>query len=149
MPTGAPHKVRARARLLEAGAAAHTEGNVNHATNRSDSGMPGRQGSRFPQTRSLIAVVATALILGVAWWTLSFFGSAPGAGAAPPPEVVFANPLQRELDTRLGFLGQFSAVNEVELRAQVGGTLKEIHFKDGDVVQQGDLLSRSTRCPTR
>jgi membrane fusion protein, multidrug efflux system len=28
----------------------------------------------------------------------------------------------------------------VELRAQVGGTLTEIHFKDGDIVQKGDLL---------
>jgi RND family efflux transporter MFP subunit len=28
----------------------------------------------------------------------------------------------------------------VELRAQVGGTLTEIHFKDGDIVRKGDLL---------
>jgi len=46
----------------------------------------------------------------------------------------------RELDSRLGFLGQFSAVDYVELRAQVGGTLTEIHFKDGDIVHKGDLL---------
>jgi membrane fusion protein, multidrug efflux system len=45
-----------------------------------------------------------------------------------------------ELDTRLGFLGQFSAVDQVELRAQVGGTLTGIHFKDGDIVHRGDLL---------
>jgi len=46
----------------------------------------------------------------------------------------------RDVDSRLGFLGQFSAVEHVELRAQVGGTLTGIHFKDGDVVQKGDLL---------
>ncbi|WP_429260802.1 efflux RND transporter periplasmic adaptor subunit [Paraburkholderia sp. GAS334] len=45
-----------------------------------------------------------------------------------------------ELDTRLGFLGQFSAVDQVELRAQVGGTLTGIYFKDGDIVHKGDLL---------
>jgi RND family efflux transporter MFP subunit len=28
----------------------------------------------------------------------------------------------------------------VELRAQVGGTLTQIHFKDGDIVHKGDLL---------
>jgi RND family efflux transporter MFP subunit len=44
------------------------------------------------------------------------------------------------LDTQLGFLGQFSAVDRVELRAQVGGTLTEIRFKDGDIVHKGDLL---------
>jgi RND family efflux transporter MFP subunit len=51
-----------------------------------------------------------------------------------------SKPLVRELDSQLGFLGQFSAVEQVELRAQVGGTLTGIHFKDGDIVHQGDLL---------
>jgi membrane fusion protein, multidrug efflux system len=53
---------------------------------------------------------------------------------------VVSKPLVRELDSRLGFLGQFSAVDQVELRAQVGGTLTGIHFKDGDIVHKGDLL---------
>jgi multidrug efflux system membrane fusion protein len=54
--------------------------------------------------------------------------------------VVVSKPLMREVESRLTFLGQFSAVEHVELRAQVGGTLTEIHFKDGDVVHKGDLL---------
>jgi multidrug efflux system membrane fusion protein len=48
--------------------------------------------------------------------------------------------LQRDVDSRLGFLGQFSAIDRVELRAQVGGTLTEIHFQDGQIVHKGDLL---------
>ena len=36
--------------------------------------------------------------------------------------------------------GQFSAVNYVEIRAQVSGYLTEIHFTDGQIVKQGDLL---------
>src|SRR5499425_2780243 len=64
-----------------------------------------------------------------------------GPAALPPaPQVGVSKPLVRELDSRLGFLGQFSAVEQVELRAQVGGTLTEIHFKDGDIVHKGDLL---------
>src|SRR5499425_1599770 len=64
-----------------------------------------------------------------------------GPAALPPaPQVGVSKPLVREVDARLGFLGQFSAVEQVELRAQVGGTLTGIHFKDGDVVQKGDLL---------
>lgn len=59
---------------------------------------------------------------------------------AEPPAVSVSAPLQRDLDTQLAFLGQYSAVEKVELRAQVGGTLTEIHFKDGDVVKKGDLL---------
>ena len=56
------------------------------------------------------------------------------------PQVVVSRPLVQDLDTRLGFLGQFSAVSQVELRAQVGGTLTGIFFKDGDIVPKGDLL---------
>jgi RND family efflux transporter MFP subunit len=37
-------------------------------------------------------------------------------------------------------LGQFSPVDQVELRAQVGGTLTYIGFKDGDIVRKGALL---------
>jgi RND family efflux transporter MFP subunit len=48
--------------------------------------------------------------------------------------------LRRDVDSRLGFLGQFSAIDRVELRAQVGGTLTEIHFRDGRIVHKGDLL---------
>jgi membrane fusion protein, multidrug efflux system len=54
--------------------------------------------------------------------------------------VTVSQPLRREVDTRAGFLGQFSAIDRVELRAQVGGTLTEIHFKDGQIVHKGDLL---------
>jgi RND family efflux transporter MFP subunit len=54
--------------------------------------------------------------------------------------VVVSRPLVRTLDPSRGFLGQFSAVERVELRAQVGGTLTGIHFKDGDIVHRGDLL---------
>jgi multidrug efflux pump subunit AcrA (membrane-fusion protein) len=60
--------------------------------------------------------------------------------APPVPQVVVSKPLAREVDSRLGFLGQFSAIEQVELRAQVGGTLTGIHFKDGDIVHKGDLL---------
>jgi multidrug efflux system membrane fusion protein len=62
------------------------------------------------------------------------------APPAPLPTVSVSPPFKRDLETRLGFLGQFSAVERVELRAQVGGTLTKIGFKDGDVVRKGQLL---------
>src|SRR5258705_2713196 len=66
--------------------------------------------------------------------------SSAGAAAAAFPQVVVSKPLAQDIDTRLGFLGQFAAVSQVELRAQVGGTLTGIFFKDGDIVRKGDLL---------
>jgi RND family efflux transporter MFP subunit len=65
---------------------------------------------------------------------------AEAAVQAPLPEVVVATPLVQLLTTQMGALGQFSAVNRVELRPQVGGTLTGIFFRDGDVVQKGTLL---------
>jgi multidrug efflux pump subunit AcrA (membrane-fusion protein) len=66
--------------------------------------------------------------------------SADQAAIVAPPVVTVSAPIQQDVDTRLQFLGQFSAVDQVELRAQVGGTLTQIGFKDGDVVHKGDLL---------
>ena len=67
---------------------------------------------------------------------------APGAPAAPPPapQVTVSAPLQRTVQATSRLLGQFAAVNSVELRAQVGGTLSAIEFKDGQTVRAGDPL---------
>src|SRR5581483_5649693 len=87
-----------------------------------------------------IGVLALLALFG-AWFV---FGprKAHQAAAVPTPAlpVTVSQPLQRAVDSRAGFLGQFSAINRVELRAQVGGTLTEIPFKDGDIVHKGDLL---------
>jgi hypothetical protein len=60
-------------------------------------------------------------------------GNQAAAAPTPAPVVTVSQPLRREVDVRAGFLGQFSAIDRVELRAQVGGTLTEIHFKDGQI----------------
>src|SRR4029077_13689030 len=73
--------------------------------------------------------------------------SADQAAIVAPPVVTVSAPIQQDVDTRLQFLGQFSAVDQVELRAQVGGTLTGIHFKDGNIVHQGDLLFTIDRRP--
>jgi membrane fusion protein, multidrug efflux system len=87
------------------------------------------------------AAIAGMVILG-AWlkYSPSASGSSAGAPPAALPQVVASKPLVLDLDTRLGFLGQLSSVSQVELRAQVGGTLTGIFFKDGDIARKGDLL---------
>jgi membrane fusion protein, multidrug efflux system len=88
----------------------------------------------------IVMVIAIAVLgVGLVYYQ-SGVGSAGRGAAQAPPQVVVSRPLKKELDTQLGSLGQFSAVNRVELRAQVGGTLIEIHFKDGDIVHKRDLL---------
>jgi RND family efflux transporter MFP subunit len=87
-------------------------------------------------------VGAVVIALAVPVW-LGFFhpeGDQTAAFQMPVPQVTVSKPVLRDIDTRIAFLGQFSAVDRVELRAQVGGTLAEIHFKDGQIVHKGDLL---------
>lgn len=63
-----------------------------------------------------------------------------GAGAPPPPTVTVARPVVKEIIEDDQFVGRFEAVEEVEIRARIGGYLDQIHFTDGDMVQVGDLL---------
>lgn len=85
------------------------------------------------------SVIALAIAGAVALYSNSSPTTA-NPGPVAGPTVTVSQPLQQEISPRLGFLGQFSAVKHVELRAQVGGTLNEIRFKDGDIVRKGDVL---------
>jgi membrane fusion protein, multidrug efflux system len=67
--------------------------------------------------------------------------SKPVASATPSPApVTVAHPLQKTVTEWNEFTGRFSAVESVEVRARVLGFIDSIHFKDGQVVKQGDLL---------
>ncbi len=62
------------------------------------------------------------------------------AGAPPPPTVTIAEPVKRKVVDFDEYVGRFAAVNSVEVRARVSGYLDGVHFKDGQMVKQGDLL---------
>src|SRR5205085_3633843 len=59
---------------------------------------------------------------------------------ADAPAVTVSTPLQRELVEWDEYTGQFAAKEYVEIRARVSGYLTEIHFEDGQLVKEGDLL---------
>jgi RND family efflux transporter MFP subunit len=65
---------------------------------------------------------------------------APAQAPQAPPTVTVSTPLQKEITEWDEFTGQFAAVDYVEVRARVSGYLTEIHFQDGQMVKQGDLL---------
>jgi RND family efflux transporter MFP subunit len=88
-----------------------------------------------------VSLIALGLIAGgVIFGPHLLSSTALQTAAVAPPAVEVSTPLQQDVATRLQFLGQFSAVDKVELRPQVGGTLTGIGFKDGDIVHKGDLL---------
>ena len=62
------------------------------------------------------------------------------AAAPPPPTVTVAKPVQRSVVDQDEYVGRFVAIDAVEIRARVSGYLDQVHFKDGQIVKQGDLL---------
>ncbi len=62
-------------------------------------------------------------------------GQAPGA-----PPVTVATPLRQQVVDWDEFTGRFEAVESVDVRARVGGYIQAVHFRDGQMVQRGQLL---------
>jgi RND family efflux transporter MFP subunit len=90
---------------------------------------------KLPQMRRL---VAPAVVLMLALSGCSDKPPAPAAAAAPP--VTVALPTKRVVTDWDEFTGRFEAMEEVQVRARVGGFVDSIQFKDGDFVKPGDLL---------
>ncbi|TWT03078.1 efflux RND transporter periplasmic adaptor subunit [Reyranella sp. CPCC 100927] len=67
-------------------------------------------------------------------------------GGGPPP-VTVAKPVVKEIVEMDEFTGRFEPVGAVEVRARVGGYLESVHFKEGAVVKEGDLLFVIDRRP--
>ena len=67
-------------------------------------------------------------------------GERPPQGGPPPPAVTVAKPVKQTVVDYDEYVGRFVAVNSVEVRARVSGYLEGVHFKDGQMVKQGDLL---------
>ena len=57
-----------------------------------------------------------------------------------PPVVTAAKPVVRDIVEDDEFVGRFEALDQVAVRSRVGGYLEKIHFTDGAIVKQGDLL---------
>ncbi len=99
-----------------------------------------RSASRL--TASRIAPVLLTIFAG-----LALFGcggsknkSAAAAAAQTPPEVVTAPVVQKTVPIYGEFVGQTQAVNTVEIRSQINGFLQAIDFREGAIVNKGQLL---------
>ena len=73
-------------------------------------------------------------------WSLGLFVSVAAQAQDGPPPVTVAKPVVKEIIETDQFVGRFDAKSEIELRARVSGYLSEVHFTDGRLVNQGDLL---------
>src|SRR6202045_3009534 len=60
--------------------------------------------------------------------------------APPPASVTDAKPTTPVVLDQDEYVGRFVAIDSVEIRARVSGYLDRVHFTDGQIVKQGDLL---------
>ena len=87
-----------------------------------------------PPVRALAAVAIASASL------LASCGEAQKQAAPPPPKVTVAKPIKRTIVDQDEYVGRFVPVDVVEIRARVSGYLDKLHFTDGQIVKQGDLL---------
>ena len=67
-------------------------------------------------------------------------GGAKQPAAPPPPKVTVAKPTTRTIIDQDEYVGRFIAVDRVDVHARVSGYLEKVHFEDGQLVKEGDLL---------
>lgn len=88
-----------------------------------------------------LAVVTTAVAVVVAGSMFWKHGSeAHAQAAAALPIVKYRPALQRSVSDAQDYTGRLEAVDLVDVRAKVPGSLLAVHFKPGQHVRQGDVL---------
>jgi len=74
-------------------------------------------------------------------------GKGKNAGNAGPVPVEVADATLKSVPVDITVVGNVEAYSVVSVRAQTGGMLTEVHFKEGDYVKKGDLLFVIDRKP--
>ena len=76
-------------------------------------------------------------------------GDTPAAAPAAPPAtpVSVATVEPRDIINWAEFSGRLEAIERVELRSRVSGVVEAVHFREGGLVKQGDLLISIDQAP--
>lgn len=100
--------------------------------------MPKKPLSR---TRIAYAVLAVAAVAGIgAFGAMRVNASAPAQAAPMAPEVDVASVLNKTVTDWQSYSGRLEAVDRVDVRPQVSGTIVSVDFKDGALVKKGQTL---------
>jgi membrane fusion protein (multidrug efflux system) len=100
-------------------------------------------GMNFMQTllfREKIDMPSFLVILGTTLFFISGCGGESTSSSPPAPSVIVAPVVQETVAIYGEYVGQTESPRSVELRARVEGFLEKINFKEGSLVNKGDLL---------
>jgi len=97
--------------------------------------------------RNVVSARVAPLMLASAVALAGCGEGAPKQAAPAAPAVTVAKPQKQTVTDYDEYVGRFIAVDSVEIRSRVSGYLDKVHFKDGQIVKQGDLLFTIDRRP--
>ena len=108
---------------------------------------PGRDGL-FSLVRALPPImnrfrgvpIAAVVILGLSSVLVGCARAPAEATASAPLPVIVSHAVERDVTDYADFTARTAAVDSVEMRARVWGYLEKVNFKEGDVVEKGDVL---------
>jgi multidrug efflux system membrane fusion protein len=87
------------------------------------------------------ALTALAAIVATAFGLSSSPAEANGPAAAPPATPVsVATVVASEVAASHEFSGRLEAIERIEVRSRAAGTVQAVHFREGALVKQGELL---------
>src|SRR5687768_15573657 len=90
--------------------------------------------------RSGVAVVGLVMIAGALLAACDRPQAKNEAKGAAAPAVTVSRPLIEPIIDWDEYTGRFDAIDTVDVRTRVSGHLDVVAFKDGQIVQKGDLL---------
>ncbi|MDR1732202.1 MAG: efflux RND transporter periplasmic adaptor subunit [Synergistaceae bacterium] len=110
-----------------------------------------RKDLQKPAKNRMGTVIAAIIMLGVAAYAANLYlsdktasrartAAGAGAGARPAPSVVLNTVVSVDLATEREYIGRVESMQTVQLRPQVSGQIAGVHFKEGSLVKEGDLL---------
>lgn len=90
----------------------------------------------------MAAIAATVILGSIAALRVNagVTDSAPVPATAPASAVDVANVLSQAVTDWHDYSGRLEAVDRVDIRPLVSGTLTKVHFHDGDLVEKNDVL---------
>jgi multidrug efflux system membrane fusion protein len=98
----------------------------------------------FKRKLVIASAISLAVIAGVGAMYHTYGGApvteAVAAAAPAAADVDVATVVSRSITDYQEYSGRIEAINDVEIRPLVSGTIVAVHFQDGTMVKKGDLL---------
>lgn len=108
--------------------------------------VSGNRPAAFP--RSVVALVAIAVLSAAAWWHHSRPGTPVAGGSGKPQTVMELAPTEvttstrKALVRRLPVSGTVTSMLKTTVRSRVSGEVLEVAFREGESVRTGAVLAR-------